>query len=48
VGTRDELVHAVAAPPSGTRVVEVRLDRTEHRSVHATLRAVAAAALAAG
>jgi 2-succinyl-5-enolpyruvyl-6-hydroxy-3-cyclohexene-1-carboxylate synthase len=48
VRTREELVAAVAAPPEGTRVVEVRLDRAAHRQVHATLRAVAAEALAAG
>jgi 2-succinyl-5-enolpyruvyl-6-hydroxy-3-cyclohexene-1-carboxylate synthase len=45
--TRDELTAAVAEPPSGLRVVEVPVERSGHRDLHARLRAVAAAAVGA-
>jgi 2-succinyl-5-enolpyruvyl-6-hydroxy-3-cyclohexene-1-carboxylate synthase len=43
--TREELVAEVAAPPSGLRVVEVPVERTGHRDLHARLREVAATTL---
>ncbi len=43
----DSLAATVAATPQGIRVVEVRVDRSGHREVHAWLRAIAAKALAA-
>ncbi|KQX66330.1 2-succinyl-5-enolpyruvyl-6-hydroxy-3-cyclohexene-1-carboxylic-acid synthase [Angustibacter sp. Root456] len=45
VSAPDELAEVVAAPPSGLHVVEVRVDRTGHRDLHARLRALAADAL---
>lgn len=41
-----ELADAVRAAPDGIRVVEVRLDAATHRPLHATLRELAADALA--
>ncbi len=43
--TPDELVAAVSQRPSGRHVVEVRVDRSAHRDLHARLRELAAAAL---
>ncbi len=45
VSAPEELAEVVAATPSGVHVVEVRLDRSRHRDLHARLRAVAADAL---
>jgi 2-succinyl-5-enolpyruvyl-6-hydroxy-3-cyclohexene-1-carboxylate synthase len=42
---RAELAAQVAVPPSGLRVVEVRVERSGHRDLHARLREVAAAAV---
>jgi 2-succinyl-5-enolpyruvyl-6-hydroxy-3-cyclohexene-1-carboxylate synthase len=42
---RAELAAQVAAAPSGMRVVEVAVDRSGHRDLHARLRQVAAAAV---
>jgi 2-succinyl-5-enolpyruvyl-6-hydroxy-3-cyclohexene-1-carboxylate synthase len=42
---RADLVKQLAEPPSGLRVVEVRVERSGHRDLHARLRQVAAAAL---
>lgn len=44
-GTREELREAVRPAP-GLRVVEVRVDRSRHRALHARMRAAVAAALA--
>lgn len=46
VSTRDELVTALGARPSGLTVLEVRVDRDGHRDLHARLRERAAAAIA--
>jgi 2-succinyl-5-enolpyruvyl-6-hydroxy-3-cyclohexene-1-carboxylate synthase len=43
--TRADLQDALAQLPDGLRVVEVRLDRSGHRELHAQLRAAAAQAL---
>jgi 2-succinyl-5-enolpyruvyl-6-hydroxy-3-cyclohexene-1-carboxylate synthase len=45
-GTAEALAREVHRVPEGLRVVEVRLDRSTHRSAHATLRDLAARALA--
>ncbi len=45
VGTRQELTAALATPPAGLAVVELRLERSTHRDAGAALRAAAAAAL---
>ena len=45
VSTRDELVTALGARPSGLSVLEVRVDRDGHRDLHARLRERAATAL---
>ena len=42
----ESLARAVAIPPDGLRVVEVRVDRSSHRAARDTLRRAAAAALA--
>ena len=44
--TADALAAAVAEPPEGITVVEVRVDRADHRAQRARLHEVAAAALA--
>jgi 2-succinyl-5-enolpyruvyl-6-hydroxy-3-cyclohexene-1-carboxylate synthase len=38
VGQKRELAAAIAEPPRGLRVVEVRVDRSQHRPLHARLR----------
>ncbi|GAB3071997.1 2-succinyl-5-enolpyruvyl-6-hydroxy-3-cyclohexene-1-carboxylic-acid synthase [Pedococcus soli] len=48
ISTRDQLVDALAQRPDGLRVLEVPLDRSGHRELHAELRRVAAAAIRAG
>jgi 2-succinyl-5-enolpyruvyl-6-hydroxy-3-cyclohexene-1-carboxylate synthase len=45
VTTRDELVAALAATPTGLTVLEVPVDRAGHRDLHARLRERAASAL---
>jgi 2-succinyl-5-enolpyruvyl-6-hydroxy-3-cyclohexene-1-carboxylate synthase len=45
IGTRDELVAALAEQPSGLTVLEVAVDRGTHRGLHAQLRQRAATAL---
>lgn len=45
VATQDELRAAVAGPVAGVDVVEVRLDRSTHRDLHARLAAAVAEAL---
>jgi 2-succinyl-5-enolpyruvyl-6-hydroxy-3-cyclohexene-1-carboxylate synthase len=45
VASVDELAAALAEPPSGIRVVEVRTDRTRTRDLHAMLRAAVGEAL---
>ena len=47
VATRDELIAALAQEPSGLTVLEVPVDRSTHRDLHAQLRERAAAALRA-
>ncbi|MGL5863873.1 MAG: 2-succinyl-5-enolpyruvyl-6-hydroxy-3-cyclohexene-1-carboxylic-acid synthase, partial [Phycicoccus sp.] len=44
--SRERLVALVAEPPHGIRVVEVRVDRSGHRTAHKALREVAARTLA--
>ena len=44
--TRADLLEALRQPPDGLGLVEVRLDRSGHRDLHARLRAAAAQALA--
>lgn len=44
--TAAELANAIARPPDGLRVLEVRVDRAGHQVAHARLHALAAAALA--
>ena len=44
---RDELFAALAQEPSGLTVLEVPVDRSTHRDLHARLRERAAAALRA-
>jgi 2-succinyl-5-enolpyruvyl-6-hydroxy-3-cyclohexene-1-carboxylate synthase len=46
VRTASELATALAAPPRGVRLVEVRTDRRENAALHDRLRAAGAAALA--
>jgi 2-succinyl-5-enolpyruvyl-6-hydroxy-3-cyclohexene-1-carboxylate synthase len=46
VGTAPELATALAVPPHGVRLVEIRTDRRENATLHARLRTAAAAALA--
>jgi len=43
--TAADLGAAIGQPPDGLRVVEVRVDRSGHRDLHADLRAAAATAL---
>ena len=45
VESPEQLAAAMAQPPRGLRVVEVRTDRAGHRRAHAHLRAIARAAL---
>ena len=45
VGAAAELGVVVEEPPDGLRVVEVPVDRSRHRDLHAVLRAAAASAL---
>ena len=45
ISSREDLVDALSDPPVGLRVLEVTVDRSAHRDLHARLRERAAAAL---